>query len=182
MQKLLKVIGLSAVLAVVGLTTQAQKCKFDYEKKDPLTGKVTKKSTFTIVATVMFYTIERPLKWKLDVNKVGDKYFIGMFIGLTGSVKNPITPETAIFLKLSNGELITLYANDTYYSTTDVKQDGGVVSTYDAKFDISEEDMRKLAASPLIYVKVGIGARDYDSEFNVKKGTEFQNISKCILQ
>ena len=42
--------------------------------------------------------------------------------------------------------------------------------------------MQKLAAFPLVYIKVGIGARDYDSEFNTKKGTEFQNISKCILQ
>ena len=43
--------------------------------------------------------------------------------------------------------------------------------------------MKKLAASPLVYVKMGLGAaRNYDSDFNAKQGADFQNKVNCILQ
>jgi hypothetical protein len=183
MKKVSQILGLGVLLLVVSTgQLSAQKCKFDYEKTDQITGEKAKKSTFTIIATVMFYTIEQPLKWKLDFNRNGNKYVIGVFLDLAGSVRNPITPESTLIFKLANGELITLYANDTYFSTSHIIQESKVVSVYDVKYNISEEDMKKLAVSPLVYVKMGVGARDYDSEFNAKKGAEFQNKASCILQ
>jgi hypothetical protein len=183
MRRLTQILSLGVLLLVVSIgQISAQKCKFDYEKKDQITGEVTKKSTFAIIATVPFYTIERPLKWKLDINRVGNKYCIGVFLDLAGSVRNPITPESTLIFKLANGEIITLYANDTYFSTSHIIQDSKVVSLYDAKYDISEEDMQKMAASPIVYVKMGVGGRDYDYEFKDKKGADFQNKANCILQ
>jgi hypothetical protein len=170
MQKLVKIIGLGAVLAVVGLTAQAQKCKFDYQKKDPLSGEATKGNTFGV-----------KMWWKLGLNKVGNTYFIGMWININGNVRDIITPENTIIFKLANGEIITLKASDNFLPTAQATQTG-VATSYRAKYDISEEDLRKIMASPLIYVKMEVGARIYDSEFNTKKGTEFQSKAKCILQ
>ena len=171
MQKLVKIIGLSAVLAVVGLTAQAQKCKFDYEKKDPLSGEVSKGTAFKI-----------NMWWKLGLNKAGDKYLITMGIVVGGDVRDVITPENTIIFKLANGEIITLNAKEKALPVAQIMQDK-VVSSYTAVYEISEEDLRKIAASPLVYVRMGIGAnRSFDSEFKEKKGAEFQSKAKCLLQ
>ena len=172
MKRVVKILSVGILFFVV-CTSQlaAQKCKFDYQKTDQITGEETKGNTFTI-----------KMWWKLGFNKIGDKYYIGMAVVINGNVRDIISPENTIILKLANGELITLHANDTYLPTAQATQNG-VVSTYNAKYDISVKDLQKIATFPLIYVKAGIGdARNYDSEFNVKKGDEFQNKARCILQ
>jgi hypothetical protein len=173
MKKITKILSLG-VLLLLSCTTQlsAQKCKFDYNKKDQLTGESSKGTTFSI-----------KLWWKLGFNRVGDTYYVGMYININGNVRDIITPENTLIFKLSNGEIVTLHANDNFVPTAQVNQaQNAVVSAYHAKYDISAEDFQKLAASPLVYVKMGIGsARNYDSEFNAKKGEEFQNKAKCII-
>ena len=78
---------------------------------------------------------------------------------INGNLRDVITPENTLIFKLANGDLITLYANDNFYPTAQVNSNQtGVVSRYDAKYNISAEDLRKLAASPLVYVKMGLGA------------------------
>ena len=173
MKKITQILSLSILLLFAcSMQLSAQKCKFDYNKKDQLTGEQSKGITFSI-----------KLWWKLGFNRVGNTYYIGMYINLNGNLRDVITPDNTLVFKLANGEIITLHANDNFYPTAQVNANqNGVVSRYDAKYDISAEDMQKLASSPIVYVKMGIGgARNYDSEFNAKKGEEFQNCAKCIL-
>jgi len=183
MKKITQILSIG-VLLLFACTMQlnAQKCKFDYEKKDPLTGNLTRKSTFTIIATVPFYTIDKPMIWKLYFNRIGDTYFISMFFDLAGNTRDIITPENTIVFKLANGKVITLSAKDNYVPSAHIVQDTYVVSLYESQYEISEEDMRILAASPLVFLRAGIGTRSYDYEFNTKKGTNFQNKANCILQ
>jgi len=153
------------------LQLSAQKCKFDYDKKDPLTGEVTKGNTFKV-----------KIFWHLGFNKIGNKYFVSMLVYGAGNIREIITPANTLIFKLANGEIITLNANDNFYPIAQATQ-GGIVTTYSAKYDISEENLQKITASPLVYAKVEVGSLPpTDAEFNVKKGTEFQNKAKCILQ
>ena len=171
MRRLTRILSLGIVLLVVS-TGQlfAQKCKFDIDKKDPLSGEQTKGVSFKINTN-----------WSLGFNKVNNQYFVGMSIVFNGNTREVITPENTIIFKLANGEIITLYAKDNYTPTAQV-MGYSIVSRYIALYDISEEDLQRIAASPLVYAKVGIGSAAHQSEFNSKKGTEFQNKAKCILQ
>ena len=172
MKKVAQILGLGVLLLVVSTgQLAAQKCKFDYEKKDQITGEQTKGNTFSI-----------KMWWKLGFNKAGDKYFLGMVAVINGNVRDIISPENTIIFKLANGEIITLYANDNHLPTAQATQ-YGVQTTYNAKYNISKEDLEKLAASPLVYIRMGIGeTRRYESEFKTKEGTDFQNKARCILQ
>ena len=53
------------LLFVCTMQLSAQKCKFDYDKKDQITGEQTKGTTFSI-----------KIWWKLGFNRVGNTYYI----------------------------------------------------------------------------------------------------------
>ena len=126
------------------------------------------------------------LWWELDLNRIGNKYFVGAHIFIDGNVRDIITPARTLIFKLANGEIITLYANDEYPPTAQVVAGSvtpSVKSVYHAKYDISEEDMQKMASSPPTVVRVEIGdARKYDSQFNAKQGAAIQQKAYCIMQ
>ena len=170
MKNAIKILGISLLLMCATGQAYSQKCKYDYQKEDKITGETTKGSTFSI-----------KMWWKLGLNKNGNQYFIGMWIRINGNIRDVITPENTIIFKLENGEIITINANEDYFPSAQTDQ-YGVYSDFNARFSISEEDMKKLAASPLVYVKVGVGARVYDESFATKKGRTFQNLAKCMLQ
>ena len=184
MKRVVKILSV-VILFFVVCTSQlaAQKCKFDYNKKDHITDEQSKGITFVISAGSMFYTIERPMQWKLELHRVGNKYSVSMFATFGGNVRNIVTPENTIIFKLTSGELITIHANDNYPPDAHINPNSNnIVSIYNTKYDISVEDLRKIAASPLIYLKMEIGGNSYDYEFNAKKGEDFQNKATCILQ
>lgn len=170
MRNVIKIFGFAMLFFFIAPQVYSQKCKFDYNKKDPLTGEATKGNTFKVHPN-----------WHLGLNKIGDKYLVDMFMRVAGNTREIITPENTIIFKLENGEIITINADNEYVPIAEVYADG-VVSQIRAKFTISEENLQKIAASPLTYVKMTIGARTYDFEFKTKKGAEFQNNAKCILQ
>ena len=184
MKTLTKILGIGVLLFVIGIgQLSAQKCKFDYEKKDQITNEQSKGLTFVISAGSMFYTIERPMQWKLELHRVGNTYSISMFATLGGNVRSIVTPENTMIFKLANGEIITIHAKDNYPPDAHINPNSNnIISIYNTKYDISAEDMQKIAASTLVYIRVGIGGNNYDYDFNAKKGAEFQNKAKCILQ
>ena len=172
MKKVVKVVSLALVLIfVISSNLSAQKCKFDYEKKDPLTGEYTRGNTFGVT-----------LWWFLGINQVDASYYIGVLIRISGNLRDIITPENTLIFKLANGEIITLNANNEYLPAANANQ-YGVLTAYNAQYNISTEDLAKFAASPLVYVKMEIGAiRKFAQELKEKKGLDFQNKAKCILQ
>jgi hypothetical protein len=172
MKKNIAILSLGILFLFAGAgQLSAQKCKYDFEKKDPITNEMTKGNTFGI-----------KMWWRLGLNKFGDRYFVGMAITIAGNVRDIITPENTISFKLSNGEIIVLNAKEEYLPIAQATVNG-VITVYQAQYDISKEDLQKLAASPLSYVKVNVGsARSWDSEFKEKKGAEFQQKANCIMQ
>jgi hypothetical protein len=166
----IKIFGLVLLFSFIAVSAYSQKCKYDYQRKDPLTGEETKGNTFGV-----------NLWWKLGLNKNGDNYFVGMFIRLSGNVRDVITPENTIIFKLENGEIITIYASEEFVPTAQATQNG-VISVFNARFNISENDLQKIASSPLTYIKMSVGPRVYEETFASKKGKTFQEKARCILQ
>lgn len=171
MKQITKILGLGMLLLfLASMQLSAQKCKFAYDKKDPITGEQSKGVQFTIQRT-----------WALAICRLGDTYFISMAMTGAGNNREIITTENTIILKLANGELITINAKEEYVPAAQATQ-YGVVTQWRAEYNISEEDLQKMANSPLTYVRMQIGARTFDQEIDTKKGQDFQNKSKCILQ
>ena len=165
----IKFLGFAMLFVFTATIAFGQKCKYDYKKNDPITGEESKGSTFSI-----------KIWWKLGLNKNGNQYFVGMFVRIDGNIRDVITPENTIIFKLENGDIITVNANEHYAPSAQAGQ-RGVHSDFRANYNISPEDMQKLAASPLTHIRMGIGTRVYDESFSAKRGKSFQNIAKCIL-
>ncbi len=119
--------------------------------------------------------------WALVIGKHGDTYSISMVMNRAGNFREIITTENTIILKLANDELITINANEEYLPAAQATQ-YGIVTQWSAVYNISEEDLQKMANSPLTYVRMEIDTRVFAKEIDAKKGKDFQNKSKCILQ
>jgi hypothetical protein len=155
-------------------TVQAysQKCLYDYNEIDPITGNEVKGITFS---NAYFFP-----SWQLGLNKHGDQYFVSMYISLSGNIRDVITPENTIVFKLENDKIITIHANEDYLPTSQATQ-YGIYSWFNARYYISEDDMQKIASSRLVYVRASVGTKIYDGSFSKKKGKQFQSIAKCIM-
>ncbi len=172
MKKNVRILSVVSILIfAISLNLSAQKCKFDYEKKDPLTGAQTKGISFNV-----------KLWWQLGINKIDDTYNVGAAIRISGNVRDIITPENTLIFKLVSGEIVTIHANSESLPIAQATNQG-VITVYTVTYNISVEDLERLASSPLAYLRIGIGSeRVYDEEFKEKRGVEFQNRAKCMLQ
>jgi len=167
----IKILGLTLLFMLFATEAYSQKkCRFDYNKKDPITGEETKGNTFPIRSW-----------WKLGFNRSNNDYHIGMGIRLDGNVRYILTPENTIIFKLENDEIITVNAREEYAPVQQATSNG-VSSVYSAIFNISEDDLRKFAESPLKHVRMTIGPNPADASFNAKKGRVFQENARCILE
>lgn len=170
MKNIIRLLSVAVVVITITTNAYSQKCKYDYQKKDEITGEETKGSTFDVKRG-----------WKFGLNKNGNQYSVGMLINLNGNVRDIITPENTIIFKLENGEIITVQANQDYVPTAQATE-YGIVSIYNARYAISKDDLQKMASSPLIYIRISIGIQTYDENLVAKKGKSFQEQASCILQ
>ena len=170
MKRSIKVLAVTVVFILMSAQAYSQKCKYDYQKKDEITGEETKGNTFDVKRG-----------WKLGLNKNGNHYFFGMLIYINGNVRDIVTPENTIIFKLENGEIITVNANQDYVPTAQATE-YGIVSMYNVRYNISKDDLKKIAYSPLTYIRAGIGMQTYDENIATKKGKSFQDQTICILQ
>jgi hypothetical protein len=167
-------IILLLVLQSPAFQLPAQNCYYDFKEVDPITGELEKGNTFNVGDF-----IER--NWQLRLNKKGNRYFVGMYIRISGYVRDIITPKNQIIFKLASGEIVTIHANNEYVPISQTDLYGGIYSYFSAWYSISEEDFRKLTSSRLTYLRVTVGTRTYDESFSKRKGKLFQRKADCIF-
>lgn len=65
----------------LGSLKAQKKCKFDYEKKDEITGEIKKGNTTPIYTSPL-----SPDYWYLGLNRIGNSYYIGILLQLSGEM------------------------------------------------------------------------------------------------
>jgi len=179
MKKITKILSLGILfLFVCTLHLSAQKCKFDYNKKDPITGEATKGNTFTISTGGGGFTAAPPVK--MGFNKAGDTYSAGMFIRYYGNMRDIIQKGDPLVFKLSNGDVVTLTALEEYLPTAYASQ--VVVSVYQAQYSIDVPTLQKIAENPPIFLRINIGNMRYEKEISSNVGKQISQAAACILQ
>jgi len=172
MKKTTKILTLGILfLFVFTLQLSAQKCKFDYNRTDPITGESAKGNTFTISA----------LGWKMGFNKLGDTYHLGMFIRLNGNIREIIQKGDPIVFKLSNGEVVTISALEEFLPAAQATQNG-IITVYQGKYDIDAATIQKMAENPPTFVRMNIESKVYEKEISAKAGKQIAQAAACILQ
>jgi len=169
MKKTTQILGLGILfLFATTLSLSAQKCKYDYNKKDPITDEVTKKITFKPV-----YYIQ------MSFNKIGETYFSEMLLAYTGNIRDIIQKGDPIVFKLSNGEVVTINSQDEFVPSVQVTQTG-FISRYKATYDIDAATLQKIAENPPTFFRMNIGSKVEEKE--IKNGKKISEAARCILQ
>jgi hypothetical protein len=124
-------------------TAVAQPCKFYKEGKDNKTGESYKESRSVLMKNYAF-----------QLRKDGaTKLSCFMDIVIVGSISYSITPKDTLYLKLENYEMVKLVP-DKEYAPKKIANMNGMVSKYLPYYRMTKEILEKLAASPIVQVRV----------------------------
>jgi len=171
-----------AMLVLCITNVQAQvKCKYDVDKKDPITDKQIRNISISICNS-LFGNI---VNWKLGLEKVGEDYDIAGLIFVNGTVNDFLEKGDSLMIKFSNHELVTLYAKSriTPYKYAEQSANGTQMTSYNSIcYPITTENFNKFTSSMITYVQMNIGSRAYQSEVKEKIALKIMNSAICIMQ
>ena len=172
MKKITKILTLG-ILFLFAFTLQlsAQKCKFDYNKTDPITGEATKGNKFEVNGS-----------WDMGFNKIGETYYISMEYDTRGELKDILQVNDPIVIKLSNGEIITLTAQEECPPSYQMLWAAGWYTYWKGKYSIDASSIKQIAENLPVFARMNIGNKVYEQQISDKVGKKISQAAACILQ
>lgn len=165
-----QIIPILFAFSFLSTASLAQDCKYFKEGTVKATGETFKESRNVLVKTFAF-----------QLRKEGNSNFsCSLEISIPGTSGYSITPKDTLFLMLENEEVVKL-TPDKIYAPTKKAAMNGITSLFIPNYLLSKELMEKLAASPVLKVKISM---EKPIEGPAKK-TEAQIIMKmagCMLK
>jgi len=175
MKLVTKILSLGIIFLFVStLQLSAQKCKYDYNKTDPITGETTKKTSFSILPKGTTFG-------KMSFHKIGTTYHFQMDISCTGELKEIVEKGDKITLKLSNGEIITFTSQDDIKPVYNVSPGLVVTSRYTVAYDIDVESLQQITEFLPTFIRINIGTKVYDEQIASGIGKKIAQAAECIL-
>jgi len=170
MKQILKTIILTVGLLLSNYAI-AQNCDFDIKTKDKFTGKT----------KVAFWYYLSPLgETTLTINNINGKFTIDIISQTSGAMQKGVTKGEIGQFRLVNGEIASFTANENAEPT--VELNGKTYnSTITAHFDITLEELTKIANSGPVVVKVMMGSEAIVKEFAKKKAEKVRLAVKCLI-
>jgi len=182
MKKTTQILGLGILfLFATTLSLSAQKCKYDFNKTDRITGEQSKGIGFKIEFKMAPGGIGTIYRSSMGFNKVGESYHVNVELMFTGQLRERILKSDPLIIKLSNGETITIYPQADFTPTATAGPTS-VFSQYDAKYDIDAASLQKIAESAPVFFRISLQDKVYDRELSKKDQKNFMNAARCILQ
>jgi len=177
MKQVTKILSLGILfLFVCTLHLSAQKCKYDYNTTDPITSEVKKKNKVFINN---YNGTNIPLG-EVGFEKINENYFLTSRNVIYGQLTKEILPKNEpLTMKLSNGEVITVYSQEECIPVEQIVQ--SIETSYTRKFDIDAATLKKIANNPPTFIRANLGSRVYERELG-KKGIQIAQAAACILQ
>jgi hypothetical protein len=170
MKQIFKTIILS-VAFLITTNAIAQNCDYDIKVKDKFTGK-------TKVA--YWYHLSPLGGTKLTINNVNGKYTIDIISITNGAMQKGVAKGEIGQFRLANDEFVSFTACENSEPTVKLINKE-IKSTISAHFDITLEELIKLANSNPIALKVMMGSEEIVKEFGEKKSEKIRIAAKCLL-
>lgn len=165
-----------AVFLLFASIANAQKCRFDVDKADPITGK-SKKQIDCILSK----------SWKIHFVDNGGEQMVVLYLVLPGSQNMQISRGDSLFMRLENGSVVTLTARADALPAPFVGPGNPgyrqVLSSYIPEYSCTAEDLGKLAQSPMIALRVYFGSTPVTLEaFKDKHTQKIMSAANCIMK
>jgi len=172
MKKITKILSLGILfLFAFSLQLSAQQCKYNYDKKDPLTGEDTKGIRFSL-----------KIFWSIGFNKNGNTYSLFMEHCNRGVLVEPLYKGDQLIIKLLNGEIITLSAPEDIAPSIRYLWAAGDHTFYTGEYGLDVVTLQKIIDNPPTYIRINIGKKFFDQEILEKERKQIVKAAKCILQ
>jgi hypothetical protein len=147
----------------------AQDCTYFKQGRDVNTGEPFKESRNVLVKNYVF-----------QLRKDGaSKLSCFMDIVIIGSLSYTIKPKDTLYLKLENYEMVKLVP-DKEYDPKKIANMNGIVSKYMPYYKITKEILEKLAASPVVRVKVSFD-KPIEGEPKKPEAQAIMKMAGCML-
>lgn len=179
-KRILALIFLSTFISFIG-NVNAQKCKYDFEKEDPITGEITRGINIPLIKTS---PINMTTMWYLGINKVGVKYNFGMMAQFNGEMNVALHKNDSIIFKFADGSFKTIHANSETSPKTNAFVYAGqpvITTQYRCNYDISETDLKKFTESEIVFIRMYLADTKMEKELKPKQGKKFKQSFICIM-
>ncbi len=170
----LKKVFAIVVISILPTLSYAQKCSLDVDETDAFTKEHVKSGT-NAVGGVLWH-------WKLTLRQSGTKYGWEMQIKYGKHFQDDFKKGDIVYCKLAGDKVVKLIADNNYSPTHTLASDGFMTSTYLPKGEMTQEDMKAFAESPLSEMRVTLSGIALEPNISSKQGNALQNIAQCILK
>lgn len=158
------------MLGIMAIPSQAQNCKYDIEETDKFTGKAKVGYWYQLGQEIIYFY------------KNEGKYTIELSAYTNGAMQQGIHKGDEGMFRLADGTIISFYANEDAEAVVKVN---GAQTNYQSKitchFDISAENIAKMAASAPMAMKVKLGSTEVVKDFSGKKSEKIRAAIQCLL-
>ena len=162
------------ILAVISL--QAQKCKYDYDKKDEITGVVTRSIQVRQTAKAC------------SLIQTGDSFTFNVNVNTTGNRSEIVKVGDTLIVKLENEKIIYLFSKEqvlpvaqtsTIYDPKGNRQ-GPVYTNYSINYPLPKELLKELKESPIKLCRVVFSGLNIDLDYKDKSMVRIQKGAICM--
>ncbi|RYG39679.1 MAG: hypothetical protein EOO01_29080 [Chitinophagaceae bacterium] len=166
----------AALLALIlPMAVQAQKCKFDEDKKDPFGSGNHRLVTHKIGPPSW--------NWNFSLEQNDGKFYISMRMLRAGKMDEVYPAGRKVMLKLENGTIMELSSSQDFLPAFVVSNDGIIWTNYIPKFEVSQQVVTDLSASRITDVKVTLGTENILLPKITEKQTEkIKESAGCLLK
>lgn len=157
------------LFSLISLSSYSQKCKFDYEKKDPMTDNMIRRIDIKI--TKFSY---------LSFFKNGDTLLISQSITFGGEHKERIEMGAELKLKLNDNSFLLLKSIKP--SSPIAYVDYGVLTRYTIEYSCTKSDITRIAELGFSAFSYTLNSNTNSVELTKKNVLETISGANCILK
>ncbi len=160
-----------AFLLIAVKPAVAQKCHLDIDEKDAFTGEITRSYMHAFLISKMY--------WEFSFARKGNSYSFVLAPVYGGRVPANASVGTKLYLKLEDGTIL----EETLAEEVLPSYMLNGCTRWQMRFEVSEDKMKKLAASPITTIKTNINNTEYYiPSLKSKHGSKIQNAAACMIR
>lgn len=167
-----KIISILLLLSALYVTpVQAQKCKYDFDKKDPISGERIRRNQHNI-----------NLWTKMALYRANDDIRFEFSFARNGEDNFSVPIGTKIFIKLEDETIIELKSANVALPVSFVTSNQ-VATSFAFSYYITKEQMQKIADHGITYIKAMlIDDVSVNYEISTRKSKKIKKSAFCIVQ
>jgi len=165
------------ILNVTTINAQ-EKCSYDVNKADPMTGKQHRVINIPIKLMGILQTVGA---WGIQLERLGDDFSITSRLVLGTNVIDNLEKGDSLILKIESGKIITVYAKNRVAPKPLNQPNESPSTLFESVYPITAADFKLMSLGKVLFVRSNVSSHVYDHEIKDKAAIKLQKAAVCIL-